>query len=101
MAKRRKKKYRVCLRSVGNPDFGQDPCRPLYGVPSRWQDVDGLEEASRACRAYVEEYGLGGGNWAGGEVIDHSSGKTVARVSYNGRVWPPGKWHAGMTPLVG
>ena len=24
-----KKKYRVRLRSVGNPDFGQDPARPL------------------------------------------------------------------------
>jgi hypothetical protein len=26
-------------------------------------------------------------------------GETIARVSYNGRVWSPGKWAEGDTPL--
>ena len=38
-----------------------------------------------ACRAYIEQDDLGGGNWTGGELTEH--GRPVGRVSYNGRVW--------------
>jgi hypothetical protein len=80
------KPYRVLLASCGNPDYGQDPDAPQS--PEEWRAVADLEEASRACRAYVEYLNLGGGNWSGGLVVD-AKGKAVARVSYNGRVWPP------------
>lgn len=91
-------KYTVTLKSVGNPDYGQDPDRPLYGVDNEIAEVDTLPEASRACRAYIEENDLGGGNWSGGEVKDED-GTVVARVSYNGRVWPPGEWTGGQVSL--
>lgn len=49
------------------------------------KQVSSLAEAARACRRYIEENGLGGGNWAGGQVF--ASGEQIARISYNGRVW--------------
>ena len=79
----------VVLASAGNPDHGQDPGEPLFGVSPCKATVTTLNDASAACRRYISDNGLGGGNWTGGDVI--SNGKVVARVSYNGRVWIPAK----------
>lgn len=76
----------VTLDTVGNPDRGQDPEASLYGLDRVMVHVTSFEEASALCRAYIEENGLGGGNWAGGQVFDER-GSEVARISYNGRVW--------------
>lgn len=76
----------LVVDSRGNPDHGQNPDRPLYGVPGVTVRVSSLREASRKAREYIEQHDLGGGNWAGGDVLDES-GQVVARVSYNGRVW--------------
>ena len=111
--------YKVLLASVGNPDFRQDSRRSLPGVPRRTLRVASLTDASKACRAYIAHYELGGGNWLGGEVksrasttqassevsVNRSSGRlpqkkrnaekdgvVVARISYNGRAWDPGDW---------
>jgi hypothetical protein len=51
--------------------------------------VASLEEASASCLAFIAEHDLGGGNWSGGQVRDTATGVVVARVSYNGRLWPP------------
>ncbi len=80
--------YRVTLSSVGNPDFGQNPNRPLPGVRRRIDPVKTLNEASEACCKFIAEHALGSGNWAGGEVTTED-GCVVARISYNGRVWSP------------
>ena len=82
--------YKVLLASVGNPDFGQDYRRSLPGVPRRTLRVASLADASKACRAYIAHYELGGGNWLGGEVT--KDGKAFAKISYNGRAWEPGNW---------
>lgn len=70
--------------------------------PERIQEmiqVRTLREASEAVRAWLH-----GGNPAGeflgvsqtgrncGRVTESKSGKEVARVSYNGRVWQPGTY---------
>jgi hypothetical protein len=82
--------YKVLLASIGNPDFGQDSRRSLPGVPRQTLCVASLADARRACRAYIEHYELGSGNWHGGEV---KRGATViAQISYNGRAWEPGNW---------
>ena len=77
--------YEVELSSVGNPDFGQDPHDPQS--PYEKFPVDSLEEASEVCQSYISDYQLGGGNWTGGKVTDNL-GCSVARISYNGRIWP-------------
>jgi hypothetical protein len=82
--------YKVLLASIGNPDFGQDSRRSLPGVPRQTLCVTSLADASRACRAYIEHYELGGGNWRGGEVKRVAT--AIAQISYNGRAWEPGNW---------
>jgi hypothetical protein len=84
--------YRLRLESCGNIDFGQDNNRSLPGVPKGSVNVPSLRAASAICRAYIEKYELGGGNWCGGAVFDATSGEHVAHISYNGRVWRPGAW---------
>ena len=79
----------VNLRSCGNIDMGQDPDRPLFGVPTMpAHRVGSLRAAGQACRAYIERHGLGSSQWIGGWVRD-GAGAIVAHVSYNGRVWFP------------
>lgn len=84
--------YVVVLASRGNADFRQDPNRSLPGVRKKRVRVFELSKASMVCRLYIERHELGGGNWCGGEVIDHRTKVTVAQVSYNGRVWKPGPY---------
>lgn len=80
----------VWLSSVGNPDHGQDPSRPLFGVSQYWQAVDSLARASAMCRSYIVGNDLGGGNWTGGLVRRRETHEEIATVSYNGRVWRKG-----------
>lgn len=78
---------KVKLASVGNPDFRQDPDKPLFGCePNKMVKVKTFKEASEACVRFIEENDLGSGNWAGGEIYD-DKGKLIGYVSYNGRVW--------------
>jgi hypothetical protein len=90
--------YKVLLASVGNPDFGQDSRRSMPGVPRRTLRVASLADASKACRAYIAHYELGGGNWLGGEV--KKDGKVFAQISYNGRAWEPGEYPTPEIPLT-
>lgn len=80
----------VWLSSVGNPDHGQDPTQPVFGVPQYWQVVESLGRASAMCRSYIVGNDLGGGNWTGGLVRRRDTHEELATVSYNGRVWRKG-----------
>ena len=86
----------VTLSSAGNPDQGQ-----YYGEgalsPTLQVEVNGFKEASVVCRAYIAQHNLGAGNWTGGTI--RQGKEIIARVSYNGRVWPVGEWNSGMKPL--
>ena len=76
---------KVRLSARQNPDFPRrsDLPKPFTVI------VATLQEASETCCRFIEEHALGGGNWSGGQVRDVATGKLVARVSYNGRVWAP------------
>lgn len=53
--------------------------------------VQTLEEASDAVREHIDSNGLGAYEWSHtrgvGNVVDVATGKVVARISYNGRIW--------------
>lgn len=77
--------YKVILSSVGNPDYGQDPNRPLFCVRSRIAKAISIEHASQICKKFISENELGNGNWSGGQV--KLDGLVVAQISYNGKAW--------------
>ncbi len=88
-AAQQQRQFKVLLANRGNPDLGQDPRACLFTAPDDfWLSVPSLDAASAAVRNYLDAFGLGGGNWIGGLVID-ANGIDVARISYNGRVFDP------------
>lgn len=79
--------FTVTLGHVPNPDLpGGYWGHPVDSAGPHSVSVATLREASAACRAFIDRNGLGGGNWAGGDVFDGER-RQVARISYNGRVW--------------
>jgi len=97
----KKRKLTVRLASVGNPDYGQDPDRPIYGAqPNKIVPVASLQEASRECLRFIAHNDLGCGNWDGGQITE--SGRVIAHVSYNGRVWegPCQSWNQDTKELL-
>jgi hypothetical protein len=82
------------------------------GEKGRWEHVHSLLEASRAVRRFIENHPDGpiGSEWEGGKVktlggvyvagSGLTKGKVVAVVSYNGRVWKPGKDGAEIRPTT-
>jgi len=75
------------LSACNNEDFYDDnrKIKPFY------VRVESLKEAVEVCQKFISEHFLGGGNWNGGQVYDDKDVQ-IAQVSYNGRVWNPGKW---------
>jgi len=67
-------RYILPQRSLPGGYRGDIPPRRKAVVP-----VGSLAEASRVCTAFIDKYGLGGGNWTGGDVRDN--GKVIARIS--------------------
>jgi len=77
---------RVKLESVGNPDYGQNPNKPLWDAePNRIVPVKSFKQASAECIKFIDENELGSGNWSGGDILN-DEGKVIARVSYSGLV---------------
>lgn len=82
----------VNLNSAPNPDvlmfgsLGAIEGEAFKDVENVYFAVDTLEEASKVCRRYIEYFNLGSGNWTGGNVVDET-GRFVARISFNGRIW--------------
>ena len=83
-------KYKVTLGAYGNIDHGEDPYKPLDGVPQGMKEADTIEELQSIVRAYIDEHDLGAGNWTGGKVFEGE--KEIGRISYNGRYWTKEVW---------
>lgn len=66
-------------------------------------EVHSLEQASAmfcAARDRAAFNGRGGASRTPPVLVVSETGREVARISYNGRVWPPGEWHSGQKPLL-
>lgn len=66
--------------------------RKRYLVPS-------LEMASAMYSAARDKSGLGASKFREGRIVD-VNGNLIARISYNGRVWPVEEWFVGQQPLI-
>lgn len=67
------------------------------GPPERPRQVVGVkdfQEARSVFTSWRDDNHLGGGNMACdcGAISETSTGKTVARISFNGRVWTPERY---------
>jgi hypothetical protein len=60
-------------------------------------NVSSFEEASRIYTQYRDASLEGASTFPDGIILDRT--RTVARVSYNGKVWPPTKWSRRQVPL--
>ena len=56
-------------------------------------------EASALYCALRDESGEGVSTFPEGKIRADAGGRTTARVSYNGKVWPRWEWQPTMTPL--
>jgi len=75
-------KIEVC----GNPDRGQDPDLPPYGVERHHTIRAARIEIIRILMEELQaENNLGGGNWK--EALLYRGDEKIGRVSWNGRVW--------------
>ena len=72
----------LILNAVPNPGQGQS--RPL--APGAVKIVSTWAEASRVARAYIRKYDLPAARWPDNQIAN-MAGETIARVSYNGRIW--------------
>jgi hypothetical protein len=79
-------KTEVC----GNPDYGQDPDLPPYGVLNREFTTNDFEILLARIRKWQYENDIGGGNWTNPAV--YVDGKAVGYMSYNGKVWADKSW---------
>ena len=78
----------VQLMSVSDPD--RDDAGEKR-IPQRWVVVRSMAEAVTVVRAFITQNDLGMGNWTGGKIVDEF-GMIVAQITFNGRVWEPGKF---------
>jgi hypothetical protein len=60
-------------------------------------EVASFQEASQIYAQYRNASLEGASTFPDGTILDGT--RTVARVSYNGKIWPPRKWVPGQTPL--
>ena len=66
-------------------------------IKGRFHSVASLKAASELYEAKRDASGQGASRFRDGEIYD---GETlVARISYNGRVWPPSEWTVGSKPI--
>lgn len=60
-------------------------------------NVSSLEQASLLYGQYRDASLEGASTFPDGSILDGR--RTVARVSYNGKVWPPARWSPDQGPL--
>lgn len=88
-----RQEIRLLLAARGNPDLGQHPEHPPFGVPddqlidcSRYwspSSDSAMElEVARHVRTFIDENALGSGNWVGGDVWWND--QHIGHVAYNG-----------------
>lgn len=61
--------------------------------------VESIEDASEKWETFRDTTGAGASQIGEGATIVDQDGKEIARISYNGRIWPPGEWTSGTEPL--
>jgi len=77
--------YSIKTEVCGNPDYGQNPNRPPYGVKVKTIKTLAFSELLEKVREWQSDNDIGGGNWMNPALMrDH---EVIGYMSYNGKVW--------------
>jgi hypothetical protein len=68
-------------------------------VGARLYHAASLAHASQMYTAARDVLGNGASGTPEGEIVN-AKGHLVGRISYNGKVWPPGPWTPTTAPLL-
>ena len=74
-------KTEVC----GNPDYGQNPNKPPYGVRVKTIKAKTFDDLLDQVRAWISDNDIGGGNWMNPALMRDA--EIIGYMSYNGKVW--------------
>ena len=77
--------YSIHTEVCGNPDYGQDPSAPPYGVYIVVLSAFRLDLLRGKVRDWIDENDIGGGNWMTPAV--RMNGAVIGYMSYNGVLW--------------
>tara|TARA_R100001086_G_C11638340_1_gene203800 strand:- start:154 stop:456 length:303 start_codon:yes stop_codon:yes gene_type:complete len=78
--------YIKLLTNVGNPDFKQDPSKPVWNT-DEIKNVNHrkLSKLRNLVTLYIDENDLGGGNFIPPKV--YKNNKYLGYFSFNGKFW--------------
>lgn len=76
--------YKITVRVMGNPDKGQDPSRPLYGVEPRTFVMQELDDLKNAVWDWQIENDIGAGNWV--DMPVYKDNDCIGLMSYNQKI---------------
>lgn len=79
-------KTEVC----GNPDYGQHPDFPPYGVDIVFLSADTFEGLLDQVKEWQYQNDIGGGNWQNPALYENE--EIVGYMSYNGKIWKEKHW---------
>lgn len=77
--------YSIKTEVCGNPDYGQNPNKPPYGVRVKTIKASTFAELLEKVREWQSDNDIGGGNWMNPALM--RNGSLIGFMSYNGRVW--------------
>ena len=77
--------YSIKTEVCGNPDYGQDPNKPPYGVRVKTIKASTYAELLEKVRGWIDDNAIGGGNWMHPALM--RDGQVIGYMSYNGKVW--------------
>jgi hypothetical protein len=77
--------YEIKTEVCGNPDFGQDPRKPPYGVRVKTIKAKTYDLLLDQVREWQSDNDIGGGNWMNPALMRDS--EIVGYMSYNGKIW--------------
>lgn len=77
--------YSIKTEVCGNPDYGQNPNKPPYGVRVKTIRASTFAEILDKVREWQSDNDIGGGNWMNPALM--RDGELVGFMSYNGKVW--------------
>lgn len=77
--------YSIKTEVCGNPDYGQNPNKPPYGVRVKTIRAIAFSDLLKKVFQWQADNDIGGGNWMNPALM--RDGAVIGFMSYNGKIW--------------